>query len=107
MSLLNVGAGPRTSGGFAGWLPGELHPLTASATATIRTRAVLIRPTLVRCVREYLPRVHQVMRIEGPLDGAHHVERLRAVFRFQELHLAEADAVLAGAGAVHRQRALD
>jgi hypothetical protein len=41
MSLLNVGAGPRTSGFAAGWLSGELHPPTTSAPATVRTRAAL------------------------------------------------------------------
>ena len=43
MSLVNVGAGPRTSGFVAGWRSGELHPLTTSAPATVRTRAARIR----------------------------------------------------------------
>jgi hypothetical protein len=42
MSLLNVGAGPRTSEFLAG-CSGALHPLITSAPATVRTRAALIR----------------------------------------------------------------
>src|SRR6266851_10379629 len=51
-----------------------------------------------------LPWIHDVVRIERLLDGAHQRHRF-AVFLVQELDLAHADAVLAGAGAAHRQGA--
>ena len=54
-----------------------------------------------------LARIHDVERIERPFDRAHRVERRLAVLGQQIFHLALADAVLAGAGAVHGQRALD
>ena len=57
--------------------------------------------------REDLPRVHDVLRVEGALDRSHHVDRAGAGLALQELHLVQADAVLAAAGAVHRQRAHD
>src|SRR5882672_11510720 len=53
-----------------------------------------------------LPRVHQVVRIEGLFDGAHHVERLQAVLRLEEPDLADADAVFARARPAHRLGAL-
>ena len=46
--------------------------------------------------------IHDVQRIERPLDGAHGRKRRLAVLGRHILHLALADAVLAGAGAVHR-----
>src|SRR5690606_39848189 len=55
--------------------------------------------------RDDLPRIHDVQRIERTLDLAHDVEA-GAELRLQVLHLALADAVLPGAGAVHRDSAL-
>src|SRR5690606_13571850 len=55
--------------------------------------------------RDDLPRIHDVQRIERTLDLAHDVQT-RAELRLQVLHLALADAVLPGAGAVHRDSAL-
>jgi hypothetical protein len=52
-----------------------------------------------RSEREDLPRVHDVLRVERALDGAHHVHRAGAGFVDQEAHLVQAHAVLAGAGA--------
>src|SRR5208282_5094779 len=54
-----------------------------------------------------LVRVHDVQRIERPLDRAHGRKRRLAVLGRHILHLALADAMLAGAGAVHRQGAFD
>src|ERR1700730_13908768 len=45
-----------------------------------------------------LARVHDVVRVERLLDGAHQRHRL-AVLLVQKLDLAHADSVLAGAGA--------
>src|SRR5262245_13045633 len=50
--------------------------------------------------RQYLPRIHDVQRIERLLDPAHDREP-GAVLLLHEADLALADAVLAGAGAVH------
>src|SRR5262245_38939241 len=55
---------------------------------------------------ENLAGVHDVERIERALDRAHDIERRRAIFGRQIFHLALADAVFAGAGAVHGKSAL-
>ena len=54
---------------------------------------------------EDLAGVHDVFRVERALDRSHHVDRAGAGFVDQEVHLVQADAVLAAAGAVHRQGA--
>src|SRR5262245_63335328 len=54
-----------------------------------------------------LTRVHNVLRIAGALDRAHDRKRSRAVFGYQILHFPLPDPMLAGAGPVHRKRALD
>src|SRR6516225_9941295 len=56
---------------------------------------------------ENLARIHDVQRIERAFDRTHDIERRLAVLGRHILHFALADAVLAGAGAVHRQRAVD
>src|SRR6185437_6591362 len=56
--------------------------------------------------REDLARVHQIARVECVLDGAHGVDGDIAVFFQQEAHLVQPNPMLAGAGAVHAQRAL-
>src|SRR6266702_6428866 len=53
-----------------------------------------------------LARVHDVVGVERLLDEAHDAERL-AVLRLEEIDLAVADAVLAGAGAFERECAGD
>src|SRR6185437_11446174 len=53
-----------------------------------------------------LARVHDVVGVEGLLDQAHDAERF-AVLGLQEVDLAIADAVLAGAGALHGEGAGD
>src|SRR5262245_51475673 len=53
-----------------------------------------------------LPRIHPVLWVQRLLDEAHQADRL-AVLALEEGDLAEADAVLAGAGAAHRKRAVD
>src|SRR5215469_4202748 len=50
-----------------------------------------------------LSRVHDVVRIDRTLDLAHQIER-RPEFVFEIIHLALADAMLAGTGAVHGDR---
>lgn len=47
---------------------------------------------------EDLAGVHEPMRVEGALDAAHHVQRLRAELFDQGAFFAEADAVLALVG---------
>ena len=47
--------------------------------------------------------VHDVQWLECALDGAHLVHRAIAGLRHQEVHLVQAHAVLAGAGAFKRQ----
>src|ERR1700733_14388277 len=56
---------------------------------------------------ENFPRIHNVERIERPLDGAHGIERRRAVLGGKIFHFALPDAVFAGAGPAHPQRPLD
>ncbi|SPC14782.1 hypothetical protein CO2235_220015 [Cupriavidus oxalaticus] len=56
---------------------------------------------------EDLARVEDMVGIERVLDHAHQVERILAVLLHQEALLVQPHAVLAGAGAAHRQRAFD
>src|SRR6202043_2293139 len=55
---------------------------------------------------EDLARVHYVVRVDSSLYCAHDAHRL-AVLGEQEVDLAAADAVLAGTGAIERQRTMD
>ena len=59
-----------------------------------------------RFTGEDLPRVHDVLRVERALERAHHLDRAGAGLVDQEAHLVQPDAVLAGAGAFQRDRAL-
>src|SRR5262245_43269764 len=53
---------------------------------------------------EHLPRVQAIVGIQRSLDGAHDVDG-DPVLHVQILHLAHADAVLAGAGSAKAQGA--
>src|SRR5258708_6498913 len=53
---------------------------------------------------QHLPRIHLVVGIERALDRAHDLER-GTVLLLQKLHLPDPDAVLAAAGAAHREGA--
>src|SRR5579864_2479583 len=53
------------------------------------------------------PGIEDVLGIERLLDRTHGLDRLAAELALQVFLLALPDAVLAGAGAVHRQRAFD
>src|SRR5258707_14982624 len=55
---------------------------------------------------QYLSRIENVLRIERLLQCAHGLDRFRAEFGLEVLLLALPDAVLSGAGAAHRLRAL-
>src|SRR5712692_9127249 len=57
--------------------------------------------------RHDLSRIHDAVRIERTLDRGHGRERGRTQFTREVFHLALADTVLAGAGAVHGERAFD
>src|SRR5437762_10089177 len=57
--------------------------------------------------RHDLAGIENVLRIERLLQGAHGVDRLWAKLGLEVFLLALPDAVLAGAGAAHRLRALD
>ena len=56
---------------------------------------------------EHLVRIEDVERVERALDRAHRAQRTRAVLPFEVRLLADADAVLAGAGAAARDGALE
>src|ERR1035437_2717117 len=71
-----------------------------SRVATARGRAEVVSWI------HHLAGIHSVVRIERALDRAHDVQR-GAMLGLEELHLAVADAVLAGAGAPHRERPHD
>src|SRR5580658_10090615 len=68
--------------------------------------AIMCRPRLRSKIND-LAGIHDVERIERALDRAHRRKRRLAVLGQQIFHLALADAMLAGAGAVHGQRTLD
>ena len=78
MSLLKVGAGPRTSGFAAGWRSGELHPLTTSAPATVRTRAELAVNMEKNKLRTAVP---SLTPVASPLVQAQSGERSFSVAR--------------------------
>lgn len=46
--------------------------------------------------------VHDVFRVQRPLDGAHHVHRTVTCLSPQKVHFVQADAVLPGTGAFER-----
>src|SRR5699024_10075810 len=50
---------------------------------------------------DLLAGVENIVRIEGVLDLAHERQRLRAMLGDQEIHFVQADAMLAGTGAIH------
>ena len=52
-------------------------------------------------------RVHDVVRIQGLLQGAHHVDGPDARFCHQEIYFVQANAMLASAGAAQAQGAAD
>src|SRR5258708_6788565 len=86
------------------------------ASSSVRAFVLpLVIPLLLKLTRlvtswrldpEDLSRVHDVFGVDRLLDRVHYAHRL-AVLGDQEIDLAAADAVLAGAGAVERQRAMD
>ena len=51
--------------------------------------------------------IQDVQRIVGALDARHQFDRVGAMLLDEEVHLVQADAVLAGAGAVDGERARD
>ena len=56
---------------------------------------------------EDLAGIEQVEGVEGLLDPPHQLDRILAGLLDQEAHLVQADAMLAGAGAIERQRQFD
>ena len=50
-------------------------------------------------------RVHDVVRVQGLLQGAHHVDGADARFCDQEIYFVQANAMLASAGAAEAQGA--
>ena len=56
--------------------------------------------------REDLPWIHDVLRVERPLHLTHHLHRAGTGLVHQEAHLVQPDAMLSGAGAFQRNRAL-
>src|SRR5262249_17632324 len=59
------------------------------------------------CDRHDFPRIHDVVRVERALDGSHGPQRRASQLAREVFHLALADAVLAGARAIHGECALD
>ena len=57
--------------------------------------------------RNHLARIHDVEWIDRALERSHQFYRRAAVFELEILHLLLSDAVLAGAGPVHGDRARD
>ena len=84
--------------GSASGPAGQRQPGLAGSGLTVAS------PSRLRA--DDLPWVHQVVGVEGSLDGAHEVDPV-AVLCVEELNLAVADAVLSGAGAVHGDGAGD
>src|SRR5262249_23995048 len=83
----------------------RVKPSGHAASAIGGDKRGIYRPDLSR--RYELSRVENVQWIQRLLQRAHGFKRLFAEFRLQIFLLALPDAVLAGAGAVHRLRALN
>src|SRR5215472_11204641 len=79
-------------------------PAISTGVSSVAVRSFML-PSLAE--RDDLARIENVERIERVLERTHRGKRRLAVLGFQVLHLALADAVLAGAGAIHGERALD
>src|SRR5690349_12746923 len=82
------------------WSSGAAPPARSSLRST-RSATRSARPDRWRALdADDLSRVHDVVRVERALQRAHHRDGI-AVLGDEEIHFAVADAVLAGAGAVH------
>src|SRR5438067_7208569 len=87
--------------------PSILRARTASAPRHNCSRfnaAIICRISLSRSKCDDFSRIHKVLRVEGMLDRTHCCKRL-AVLGFKVFHLSLTDAMLAGAGALHGERA--
>src|SRR4051794_8182033 len=91
-------------------LRSSLRSLAAPARAPSRT--AIVKATHSRRARpgderasnlNQFARIHTIVGIEGALDGAHQLERA-TVLGVHVFELADADAMLAGAGAAQAQR---
>ena len=93
--FVRIAANSRPYGGDGGGNGGDGGNGTRSQTEERRKRSALPPPLAVDLLREHFPGIHQIVWIQRVLDGAHDVERLAAVFGFEEAPLADADAVFA------------
>jgi hypothetical protein len=82
------------------------QPLRQNRGTQLRLSGACRRASGANLDPKDLSRVHDVIGVDRLLDRAHDAHRL-AVFGDQELYLATADAVLAGAGTVEGQRPTD
>src|SRR6478735_11422785 len=85
-------------------LPDAVPGADSTAATIAAATARMISDRSRRSDRNELPGVHAVVRIERALDGAHQFEG-RAVLGLHVLQLADADPVLARAGAAEPERA--
>ena len=104
-SLSGAEQSPTIEAGRRGAAAARNHADAAAQSVGVAGGIAGLRRSAVRT--ENLAGIEDVERVERALDRAHGVERRLAVLGQEIFHLALADAVLAGAGAVHRQRALD
>ncbi|CAM2144652.1 hypothetical protein PT2222_160115 [Paraburkholderia tropica] len=84
----------------------DLAGARLAARLALRRLQRVHQPASLRRPAENLAGIHQIMRIERMLDGAHGVDGIGAVLFHEEVHLVQPHAVLARAGAVHADRAL-
>src|SRR3954468_2987585 len=123
MCVVSSCLSPRALSGTSGRFPRACIAATVAAGGVVRAHAAFatvatgaathnapeLRWLALACVSadassrpaKNLAGVHQIVRIECVLDGAHRVDRDIAVFLKQKIHLVQTDAVLAGARAVH------
>jgi len=96
-------------------LTANVNPQDLERFTQAGLNAVLLKPFDANKVYEQvevmikvknLPGIHDVVRVQGSLDQAHHLHRAVACFGLQKAHLVQAHAVFTGAGAAQTQSAL-
>src|SRR6185369_10970264 len=115
-SDVRVGSSSTDSAEVVGWLMSafprkhaEARPWPGALRLTTRSGCgcAIMSPTPWLVHRHDLAGVENVLRVERLLQRAHGVDRFGAELGLEVFLLALPDAVLAGAGAAHRLRALD
>ena len=89
---------------FESDVAGEFAQASRENLRVSRTRVISLRELVND---QHLSRIHPVIRVQGALERAHHIEGRRTVLDFEIFHLPESDTVLAGTRSPQTQRPHD